>query len=96
MSNHAETRAKQRGVGRKTVRTLIDLADFEVPVGGGCVAIRLARAQYSDADVCRDLRGAMDRIKKVILIVDECTGAVVTVLHDHGTARARIYRKGTR
>jgi hypothetical protein len=38
----------------------------------------------------------MDRIKKVILIVDECTGAVVTVLHDHSTARARIYRKGAR
>jgi hypothetical protein len=38
----------------------------------------------------------MDRIKNVTLIVDECTGTVVTVLHDYGTARARIYRKGTR
>lgn len=96
MSNHAEIRAKQRGVRKTSVRTLIDLADFEVPVGGGCVAIRLARAQYFDSDVCQDLRGAMDRIKNVTLIVDECTGTVVTVLHDHGTAKGRIYRKGTR
>ena len=55
MSNHAEIRAKQRGVRKTSVRTLIDLADFEVPVGGGCVAIRLARAQYFDSDVCQDL-----------------------------------------
>lgn len=96
MSNHAETRAKQRGVGKNTVRALIDLADFEVPVGGGCVAIRLARSQYISSDVRQDLRGAMDRIKNVTLIVDECTGTVVTVLHDHGTAKGRIYRKGAR
>lgn len=96
MSNHAETRAKQRGVGKATVSTLIDLADFEVPVGGGCVAIRLSRQQYFDSDVCQDFRGALDRIKNVTLIVDECTGTVVTVLHDHGTAKGRIYRKGAR
>ena len=94
MSNHAETRAKQRGIRKTSVHILIDWADLEVPVGGGCVAIRLARAQYFDSDVCQDLRGAMDRIKNVILIVDECTGTVVTVLHDHGTAKGRIYRKG--
>jgi hypothetical protein len=96
MSNHAEIRAKQRGVRSKSVRTLIDLANFEVPVGGGCIAIRLAREQYRESDICQDLRGDMDRIKNVILIVDDCTGAVVTVLHDHGTANGRIYRKGAR
>ncbi len=96
MSNHAEIRAKQRGVGKTSVRTLIDWADFEVPVGGGCVAIRLARAQYFNSDVCQDLRVAMDRIKNATLIVDECTGSVVTDLHDHGTAKGRVYKKGLR
>ncbi len=42
MSNHAETRGKQRGIRKTSVLTLIDWADFEVPVGGGCVAIKLA------------------------------------------------------
>jgi hypothetical protein len=96
MSNHAETRAKQRGIGKASVRKLMDWADFEVPVGGGCVAIRLGREQYFDSDVRRELQGVMDRIKNVTLIVDECTGTVVTVLHDHGTAKGRIYRKGIR
>ena len=96
MSNHAEIRAKQRGVRKASVRKLMEWADFEVPVGGGCVAIRLGREQYFDPDVRRDLQGAMDRIKNVTLIVDECTGTVVTILHDHGTARGRIYRKGIR
>jgi hypothetical protein len=32
----------------------------------------------------------------VTLIVDECTGTVVTILRDHGTAKGRIYRKGAR
>ena len=92
MSNHAETRAKQRGVKRSSLHSLMDCANFEVPVGGGCIAIRLAREQHFDPD----LRGAIDHIKDVTLIVDECTGAVVTVLHDHGTAKGRIYRKAAR
>lgn len=96
MSNHAETRAKQRGVRKTSVRKLMEWADFEVPVGGGCVAIRLGREQYFGSDVRQDLQGAMDRIKNVTLIVDECTGTVVTVLHDHGSAKGRIYRKGIR
>jgi hypothetical protein len=35
----------------------------------------------------------MDRIKNATLIVDECTGGVV---HDHGTAKGRVYKKGLR
>ena len=95
-SNHAATRAKQRGIKNESVHALIDWADFEVPVGAGCIAVRLARAQYFDSDVRQNLRGAMDSIKNVVLIVDECTGDVVTILHDHGTAKGRIYRKGLR
>lgn len=96
MTNRSETGAKQLGVRKTSARTLIDLAEFEVPVGGGCVAIRLARAQYFDTGVCKDLRGAMDQIKNVTLIVDECTGTVAIVLHDLGTAKGRIYSKGAR
>ena len=96
ISNHAATRAKQRGIKNESVHTLIDWADFEVPVGAGCIAVRLARAQYFDSEVHKNLRGGFDSIKNVVLIVDECTGDVVTILHDYGTAKGRIYRKGTR
>lgn len=63
MSNHAETRAKQHGVRKASVRKLMEWADFEVPVGGGCVAIRLGREKCVNSDVRLDLQGAMDRLR---------------------------------
>ena len=69
-------------------------ADMESPVGGGCTAVRLSRARLQDRDL-RVLLGAnADRLRSMAVVMADGTGEVVTVLHDHGGASGRRYRRG--
>jgi hypothetical protein len=47
LSRHASLRASQRGVTNGMLQALIDNADYEAAVGGGCIVLRLSRQGLS-------------------------------------------------
>lgn len=90
MTQHAAARANQRGIPHNLVEAVLDNADVETPVGGGCVAYTVSRRRLEDRDVRRQLGGDIDRASKVAVICSD-DGAIVTVMHDWG-GQGRRYR----
>lgn len=93
LTRHAETRASQRGVPRDVIEAILDHADMDVPVGGGCTALRLSKRRLKDAALRRRLGARLDRLSGIAVICADDTGDIVTVLHDHGGAGGRRYRR---
>lgn len=93
LSRHAMVRANQRGVTHDVLDALISHADFEAPCGGGCTVLRLTRDRLLDRDLRASLGPNFDRLKDLAVVVADDTGEVVTVLHDHGRADGRRYRR---
>lgn len=91
LSHHASVRANQRGIPHALLQTLIEQADVETPVGGGCYALRVSRRRLQDIDVRLSFGGLVDRVPKLAVICSGDDGSIVTVLHDHG-AVGRRYR----
>ena len=50
LSKHAALRVQQRGVPHHLVAALMNHADFEAPVGGGCTVLRMTRERLSDPE----------------------------------------------
>lgn len=93
LSQHAEVRANQRGIAGWVIDSVLEHADMETPVGSGCVALRLSRDRIRDARLRRELGARLERLGGVTVICAEDDGSVVTVLHDHGGASGRRYRR---
>lgn len=91
LSHHASIRANQRGIPHALLQTLIEQADVETPVGGGCYALRVSRRRLQDVDVRRSFGGLADRVPKLAVVCSGDDGSIVTVLHDQG-AVGRRYR----
>lgn len=88
-TRHAEWRAQQGGVTPALIRTLLEYADIEMPVGRGCTALRVSdQGLYQ---LSGDQGAALaDRVKDIVLIVAE-NEVLVTVLHARGRP-GRRYR----
>jgi hypothetical protein len=91
LSHHASIRANQRGIPQALLQTLIEQADVETAVGGGCFALRVSRRRLQDVDVRRSFGGLIDRASKLAVVCSGDDGSIVTVLHDQG-ANGRRYR----
>jgi hypothetical protein len=91
LTRHASIRASQRGIPHSLLQTLIEHADVETAVGGGCFALRVSRRRLKDAEVRRSFGASVDRVAKLAVICGGDDGSIVTVLHDWG-ACGRRYR----
>jgi hypothetical protein len=96
MTRHASIRANQRGVTHDMLDALIAYADFEASVGGGCTVLRLSRDRLEDRDLRASLGSSADRLASLAVVLADDTGQIVTVLHDHGSAEGRRYRRAHR
>jgi hypothetical protein len=91
LSRHAAIRANQRGVPHALLQNLIDHADVETPVGGGCFALSISRSRLQEEDIRLSFGSAIDRVAGLAVICDGDYGAVVTILHARGPV-GRRYR----
>ena len=88
LSTHARTRCQQRAVKPEFLALVLDNADIEVPVGSNCTLLRVHRR------TARRLN-AGDRLHRYGVVVNGCTGEVVTVLPiERGRRGARYRRRG--
>lgn len=92
LTEHASIRANQRGVPHGVIAHLLDHADVETRVGGGCVALSLSRRRLADRDVRKSIGGDVDRLRNLAVVCNPQDGAIITVLHQHG-AKARRYHR---
>lgn len=92
LSRHAEVRLGQRGVSAGMLRALIEHADIESPVGGGCWALALSRRARVQADLRDTLGDAADRLASLSVVL-AADGTVVTVLHRLRSRSGRRYAR---
>ena len=92
LTAHGRRRARQRGAPDAVLDALLDLADRDVPVGGGCRALSLSTPRAAQARAEGTAPALLERLRGRVLVLAE-DGRVVTVLHAHGR-RARHYRRG--
>ena len=94
-SSHAEMRMRQRGLDREAAELVATLFDRRAHVGRGLESRWVSRAR------ARRLRRAglpaalVERMRRILLVVEPRSGIVVTVLHA-AAVRARRYRRGIR
>lgn len=93
LSRHAEVRLGQRGVTAAMLGALIEHADIESPVGGGCYALALSRRARAGTDLRAALGDATERLADLSVVVSE-DGTVVTVLHRLRSRAGRRYACG--
>ena len=93
LTRHAAVRANQRGVTQQSVEAVIAWADVERPARDGCSILRFSRERLADRALRATLGPLADRVRSLALVVAGDTGQVVTVLHDHGRAHGRHYRR---
>jgi hypothetical protein len=93
LTRHAQARACQRGIPHHVLEAMLMHADFEAPVGDGCTVLRITRRQLQDRDLRAGLGATADRLSSLAVIVADETGEIVTVMHDHGRAGGRRYRR---
>lgn len=93
MTRHASVRARQRGIDGDRLEMFLALADVDVPVGDGCVALSISRRLKRDRDIRAAFGPMLDRVADIALVMGE-DGTVVTVMHDRGHGAARRYRRG--
>lgn len=92
LTGHAEGRVRQRGLRRQAVELALALGDVVVPVGRGREAWSVSRRRV------RALRQAglpatiVERLGRVILIVEPLTRTVVTAINGHQDAQRRLRR----
>ncbi len=96
LSNHAALRTQQRGVPHHLIEALMSYADFEAPVGGGCVVLRMTRERLEDPDLADLPRAERERLRRLSLVLSERTGEIVTVLRPRRGPAGRRYRRGAR
>lgn len=92
LSNHAKTRANQRGIYHEMMEAVLRHADHEVPVGDGCYALQLSRRQLRDPKLKARIGSSFHRLSGLVLICSSGTGEIVTVMRESGPA-ARRYRR---
>jgi hypothetical protein len=93
LTRHATIRAQQRGVTHDVLDALIRHADVESPVGRNCTVLRFSRQRLMDRDLRASLGATVERLASLAVVLSDSTGDIVTVLHDHGGAAGRRYRR---
>jgi hypothetical protein len=92
LTAHGRKRLRQRGMPDAQLHALLDLADRDVPVGGGCRALSVSGRCAGQARAEGASPALLERLqRRIVVLADD--GRVVTVLHADGR-RARHYRRG--
>ena len=92
LTEHASIRANQRGVPHGLISHLLEHADVETRVGGGCVALSLSRRRLADRGVRKSVGRNVDRLRNLTVVCNPEDGAIITVLHEHGAKGRRYHR----
>ncbi len=80
MTEHARRRCQQRGMTGAMVDAVIQEADIEAPMGGGCLALSVSRYRIRQLGRNGYPAALLDRVRDVGLVVSP-RGGVVTALH---------------
>jgi len=86
-SEHARRRSQQRGISSQVVDLVLEHYDIVLHAGDGCQTIRLSRSELAALGHSGIDRQLIDRAARVVVVMREDNGLVVTVLHDVGTDR---------
>lgn len=92
LCQHGQARAQQRGIRFRTIDFILEEADIDLHAGDGCSAYRLSKAALSEHLRSGDAVTTVERARDLVVIVEEASGEIVTVLHDIGR-RGRRYRR---
>ncbi len=68
LSNHAKTRANQRGIYHEMMDAVLSFGDHEIPVGDGCYALQLSRRQLRDPKLKARIGPCFDRLAGLVLV----------------------------
>ena len=93
LTRHANIRASQRGVPYDLLDAMIVHADIEIQAGNGCTTLRCSREGLRDRELRASIGPKADRLVSIAVVVDNDSGAIVTVLHDRGRSSGRRYRR---
>jgi hypothetical protein len=94
MSAHGRRRAAARGFRSTVLANLAEIADREVPVGGGCVAISASARAIASARLDGLAPEEVERLRGRVLVLGP-EGGLVTALVMH-RRRGRHYRRNGR
>jgi len=94
LSHHAAIRLQQRGLPHHLIEALMSHADYEAPVGGGCMVLRMSRDRLRDPEVASSLGADRERLRGLSVVWSEQTGEIVTVLRPRRRPMGRRYRRG--
>lgn len=92
LSAHAGVRVQQRGAPHHLIDALLEHADIDAPAGGGCRFLRVSRWRLQDRSVRAELGSRADRLARLVLVWNDATASIVTVLHHHEGLAGRRYR----
>jgi hypothetical protein len=96
VTQHARSRAQQRGVSHATIETILTFADREIVVGGGLRSRFVSRARL------RRLAGIVlppsecERADGVVLVIDEGENTVISVVKPRGRRGQRYFKPSKR
>jgi len=95
LTEHAQTRLRQRGIQLNIVRYLHAEADTFRPVGNKCTALTVSRERIVELQADGTSPAALDLISRHFLVGDS-QGVVITVGKLYQGTRGRRYRRGGR
>ena len=75
------------------IEALLLYADVEFPAGDGCTCLRCSRKALQAAELRARVGSIAERLRGLRAIIADDDGQIVTVLHDHGNAAGRCYRR---
>jgi hypothetical protein len=93
LSAHGRRRAAARGFSYAVMTSLADIADREVPVGRGCVALSASTGAIASAREDGLAPEALERLRGRVLVMDN-DGVVVTALVRHRRRGRHYLRDG--
>ena len=92
MTHHAQRQAQSRGIPRHIVEAVYANADLGAFVGSGCRSLMVSREQIGHLG--QSVPPAdRERMGGVVLVVDNVSKTIVTVLHSHGPKSQRYRRQ---
>ena len=93
LTDHAAARAQQRGISRETINFVIANADVWLHAGGGTNSVRISKKKIPQLKKNGGRSSQRDRAQNVVLLLDQKSASIITVMHDTGTRQSRRYRK---
>lgn len=92
MTDHALSRAQQRGVSSRIITAVMAHADIRPWVGSGCRSHMISRRRLSELPDEVLSPSEKERASGVAVVTDLADRVVVTVLHANGRRAARYRR----